>query len=130
MRRKVDLLILLLVLLVGGLAALNAQQLGDWWHARSYDPPEEIVVLADGAGMSDEGRKLFYRFEPSLLDQTALDEKCSAEKFGCTSGRFIYILRPTNEAEYSRAVVTAAHEMLHVAYSRLNTEGQDTLYSC
>lgn len=130
MRRKIDLLILLFVLVVGGIGLTRAQQIGDWWHAQTYDPPTEIVQLADAAGMSDEGKKLFYRFEPSLVDQATLDEKCSAEKLGCTEGRFIYILKgATDQEEYNRAVVTAAHEMLHVAYSRLSESKKSEIKS-
>jgi hypothetical protein len=118
-RRKVDLVILLLVLIFGALGLVHAKQVGDWWHARIYHPDAEIVQLAEDAGMNDKGKQLFYRFEPTLVDQDTLNDKCSVEKLGCTEGRHIYILRPTTDAERQRTIVTAAHEMLHVAYSPL-----------
>jgi hypothetical protein len=49
-----------------------------------------------------------------------MDTQCDAERLGCTEGNTIYILQFTDEAEYNRAIVTTAHEMLHVAYSRLS----------
>jgi hypothetical protein len=127
MRRKIDLVILLIVLILGVFSVLHAQSIGDWWHARTYTPPDEIVQLSNDAGMSDTGKNLFYRFEPSMVDQSTLDQKCSVEKIGCTEDRFIYILRPTNQAEENRTIVTAAHEMLHVAYSRLSQQQKDDL---
>lgn len=129
LRRKIDLVLLLLVVIAGIYGATHAQQIGDWWHTRTYHPSDEIVKLADDAGMSETGKRLFYRFEPTLVDQTTLDDKCTAEKLGCTEGRFIYILQPTNEAEYSRAIVTAAHEMLHIAYSRLPKQQQEDVHA-
>lgn len=127
MRRKVDLVILLLVLIAGVFAVKNAQAIGDWAHGLRYEPPTEIARLATDAGMSKEGKALFYRFSPQLVDQQTLDQKCDAEKLGCAEGRSIYILDYTNEEEYNRAVVTAAHEMLHVVYSRLNDAQRQAL---
>ncbi len=129
MRRKIDLLVLLLVLIGGIFAVKNAQAIGDWWHAMRYDPPSEISKLADDAGMSSDGKKLFYRFSPQLVNQATLTEKCTAEKLGCTEGRSIYILQYTGQAEYNRAIVTAVHEMLHVAYSRLSPNEVRTVNS-
>ena len=127
MRRKIDALILLTVLIAGAFSVANARAIGDWWHAHIYGPSEEIVSLATDAGMNDTGKNYFYRFEPTLVDQATLDDKCSVEKLGCTEGRFIYILQPTTESERYRTIVTAAHEMLHVAYSRLSPQQRDDL---
>jgi len=126
MRKKLDLLILLIVLVVGFFAARNAQAIGDWWHQQQYSPPTDIVQLADAAGMSETGRQLFYRFEPQIVSQSELDSLCSVEKLGCIEGRKIYLLQPANQTEANRTTVTAAHEMLHAAYSRLSSsEKQD-----
>lgn len=122
MRRKIDLIVLLLVLVSGFLALKNARAIGDWWHAQRYDPPAEIAKLADDAGMNERGKKLFFRFSPQLLSEERLTEVCSGEKLGCVEGRFLYLLGFQTDEEYNRTIVSAAHEMLHVAYSRLSEE--------
>lgn len=122
MRRKIDLLILFLVLAGGFVAARNAIAIGDWWHARSYQSSSDIQKIAQDAGMSETGEKLFYRFSPELISQEKLDTKCEVDKLGCVEGNSLYILEHDTEKQYLRSVVTAAHEMLHIAWSRLSFE--------
>lgn len=129
MRKKIDLLVLLLVLIAGLIAVKNAVAIGDWWHAQRYTPSTEVIELATQAGMSVEGRKLFYRFSPQITDELTITAECGQEKLGCAVGTVIYILAANNEAEQRRNVVTAAHEMLHVAYSRLSNSERDALSS-
>lgn len=121
MRKTVDYIILIAILLVGFFTIKNAHAIGDWSHSLTYDPPAEISKLADSASMSNKGKLLFYRFSPSLLSQTDLDTICGQEKLGCTEKHSIYILNYSDERELDQSTVTAAHEMLHVAYSRLNS---------
>lgn len=119
MRRKIDLVVLLAVLIAGFFALKNAQAIGDWWHAQRYDPPADIAKLAEDAGMSERGKQLFFRFSPQLVSEEQLAEICSGDKLGCVEGRSLYLLQFRNGEEYNRTIVSAAHEMLHVAYSRL-----------
>jgi hypothetical protein len=127
MRRKIDLLVLLAVLVTGFFAIRNAQAIGDWAHGFMYSPPAEIKQLATDAGMNDLGTKLFYRFSPQIVDRQTLDHVCAGEEIGCTVGRNIYILRSVDAAEANRSTVTAAHEMLHVSYSRMSQQEIDAL---
>jgi hypothetical protein len=122
MRRKIDLLILFIVLAIGGIGVWKAQAIGDWVHALRYSPPAEVSALAEGAGMSELGTKLFYRFSPEIVDLETIKQNCIGERLGCIEGQSIYILQANNESEVSRNMVTAAHEMLHVAYDRLGAD--------
>ena len=122
MRKKLDLLFLVIVLIAGLFAVQNAVAIGDWWHAKRYIPPTEVIELANQAGMSAEGRRLFYRFSPQITNAQTIQTECGSERLGCTVGTTIYILESADDAEQRRNVVTAAHEMLHVAYSRLTNE--------
>lgn len=112
----------MIVIALGTIAVFNAQNIGDWYHSMTYDPPEEIVEIADGAAMSDKGRMLFYRFSPRVFSANDISSLCGQETLGCAEGQSIYILTYSNDREYNQSVVTAAHEMLHVAYSRLSEE--------
>jgi hypothetical protein len=129
MRRKIDLLILFVILVTGFFAIRNAQSIGDWWHTQRYSPSVEIAGLAEDAGMNEEGKRLFFRFSPQLVDQPQLDSSCDIEKLGCVEGSSIYILIDTTKREYKRNIVTASHEMLHVAYSRLKPSELENLQS-
>lgn len=119
-RTLIDLIILLFVLIIGLVAVRNATAIGDWWYFLRYEPSEEVAQLATDAGMGDEGRKLFYRLDPQFVDRQTMQEKCGSDALGCTVGRNIYILNDFTPRQYNRSIVTAAHEMLHVAWSRID----------
>lgn len=127
-RTKIDLLILTIVLIVGSVAVIHARTIGDWWHLSRYDPSPEISRISQDAGMSAEGRKLFYRFSPRVVEPDEMEEQCDHVRLGCIQGNSILILKPSGPAEYDRAVVTAAHEMLHVVYERLDEAEKDRLH--
>ncbi len=124
MRRKIDLVLLILVIIIGFFAIQNAIAIGDWWHRRTYTPSDEIQSLAEAAGLNETGQQLFFRFEPAVIPQEELDQKCTSNKLGCAEGQSIFILSYSNPKEYNQAIVTGAHEMLHVAYSRLSPDEQ------
>lgn len=128
-RSKIDVLLLLLVGVAGFFVVKHAIAVGDWLHSLYYHPGPQIVRLADAAGMNDEGKKLFYRFSPQLVNASVLKRECGSDKLGCTAGRHIYILNSDDPAQYNRNIVTAAHEMLHVAYSRLDRTDKQSVDS-
>jgi len=117
-----QLALLVFVILIGAIAIPNAPEIGDFFALKSYQPSREVEQIASDAGMSEKGRRLFYRFDPIFTDQATISSFCgrAKEPLGCVEGRRIYILASNNEEEYQQSVVTAAHEMLHVAYSRLS----------
>jgi hypothetical protein len=113
-----DLVFLLIVGVASYFIIQNKTAVQDWWYFRSYQPPQAIIELADRGGMSAYGRKLFYRTNPQLVEQTVIDSECAQENLGCiTETGQVYILN--DPAHGNDMVVTAAHEMLHVAYLRL-----------
>lgn len=120
MRKIIDIAILIFVLFFGFFAVKNAHTIGDRLHSLKYTAPAEIVKIADAASMTEKSKLMFYRFSPTLLSQYDLDFKCGVKKLGCTSNHSIYILNYNGDKELNQSSVTAAHEMLHVAYSRLS----------
>lgn len=121
-RRRIDIIILLIVLVGGYFAVRNAVAIVDWWHAVRYQPPTAVARAANDAGLSDTGRRLFYRFSPQFLDSDDIGTRCGGHRLGCVEGQTIYLLASTTQAERYRSAVTAAHETLHVAYSRLSED--------
>ncbi|MBP6880113.1 hypothetical protein KBC31_00605 [Candidatus Saccharibacteria bacterium] len=117
-----QLALLVFVILIGAIAIPNAPEIGDFFALKSYQPSREVEQIASDAGMGEKGRRLFYRFDPIFTDQATISSFCgrAKEPLGCAEGRRIYILASNNEEYYQQSVVTAAHEMLHVVYSRLS----------
>jgi len=117
------------ILIIGGLVygiPRYYYPLTDWYKLQNYTPSPEIKKLADQAHMSDEGRRIFYVHDPQIDQKTAFNSNCPfAERtfvLGCYTGSSIYILSVTEPRLKSVEAVTAAHEMLHAAYSRLSAD--------
>lgn len=117
---KIDILLLLVVAVGGFFAVKYATAIGDTWHSWFYRPSPAIQMLADDAGMNARGKQLFYRFSPQMVGAAMLDSHCGSATLGCAEGRHIYILQSSDTTQQERNIVTAAHEMLHIAYSRLS----------
>ncbi len=106
------------------------QPIEDWYRLKDYTPAADISSIADRAMFSDLGRKLFYVNYPSLLDKETFNEKCTIHEdtivLGCyVSDKSIYVYNVTDERLSGIKEVTAAHEMLHAAYDRLDEQEQD-----
>jgi hypothetical protein len=95
------------------------------------EPDAGIVALADRMHLTEEGRKVFYDTRPEIVDQAKVEEFCHTSDHadglttdGCYGGYDrILIARPDNGGP-SAMVTTAAHELLHAAYSRMSNFDQ------
>lgn len=103
----------------------NRQNIADWYRLRDYTPPAGIVALAENTKMTDYGKKLFLVHHPQLEDADSFNQNCSIEEqtivLGCyITHRSIHIFDVEDERLQGIREVTAAHEMLHAAYDRLD----------
>lgn len=110
----------------------NLRDIYDWYRLRNYTPPAAIAALADATTMTDHGQKLFYVHHPELNDKTTFQQNCSSHEasivLGCyVSNQGIYIYDVTDSRLKGVEEVTAAHEMLHVAYERLSGEERERI---
>ncbi len=117
--------VIFLAIAAGGF--LFRQDIFDWWRLRGYDPPKEVVKLADNTTMNDQSRRLFYVNHPSINNAEEFNANCHIEEFsiilGCyvqTKGIFLYDVK--DKRLDGIIEVTAAHEMLHAAYDRLSSD--------
>ena len=122
----VFLLFLLTVLLV---AIWQKQDVIDWWKLRDYTPNASVKSLADATSMTDFGRRLFYINQPELLTGSSFSHQCDFGKektivLGCYAGndRGIFLYKVEDPRLDGVIQTTAAHEMLHAAYNRLNSK--------
>jgi hypothetical protein len=124
--RTFDLVFLLAVAAFVWWAAIHRVALGDWVYFLRYDPSPETRQIAGHAGLSPLGQRLLFRTDPQFVSQQAITAACDIERLGCidSKGR-VFILDDPKQPD--QAVVTAAHEMLHLAYRRLPQARKDEL---
>ena len=96
----------------------------DWAKLRNYTPTAPIAALATRSAMNSYGRTLFYINDPKLSDRTEFASQCKVREqtivLGCYNGTGIYVFAVQDPLLKGVEEVTAAHEMLHAAYSRLS----------
>ncbi|HMH70249.1 MAG TPA: hypothetical protein VK502_02525 [Candidatus Saccharimonadales bacterium] len=110
------------------LAALlffNRQCVVDQLTVWQYKPSGEVATLADRSGMNDKGKFFFYASQPAVENAQSFNKQCgrleaSTAILGCYNGRNIYVYNVTDARLDGIREVTAAHEMLHAAYARMN----------
>jgi hypothetical protein len=114
---------------VFGLLATNAQNIGDWFKLRGYQPPPAIAQLATQDTMTGYAKHMFYLNEPAVSAKDDFAKQCpdnGGEQtivLGCYHDHQngIYLLSVTDSRLNGVEQVTAAHEMLHSAYERLSS---------
>lgn len=99
----------------------------DWLRLRSYDAPAPIAALASETSMTPYAERLFYVNHPALENKTAFNQHCAdhlehGAVLGCYHGnrQGIYVYDISDARLHGVEQVTAAHEMLHQAYDRLD----------
>ncbi|HYH75844.1 MAG TPA: hypothetical protein VD735_07860 [Candidatus Saccharimonadales bacterium] len=113
---------------MNGVVVWQRQAIGDWLRLRNYQPPQNIVALADDTTMTDYSKHLFYLNHPVLEDKTDFNKHCTESGqetavLGCYHGdrMGIYLYDVKDPRLNGARQVTAAHEMLHQAYDRLSS---------
>lgn len=97
----------------------------DMYAASRYQPTEQVASIRDNLKLTDEGGTLLYASAPSIKGGQDFNSACESTErtqaiLGCYSVRKIYLFDITNQQLAGAEEVTAAHEMLHAAYDRLN----------
>lgn len=120
---------LLSVLIIGGgvYALINSQKIFDWYALRDYDPPTRIASIASETTMNDSARTVFYVNHPLLQDKATFKNSCDNLEqtivLGCyVEHRGIYLLDVSDQRLNGVVEVTAAHELLHAMYDRLDDD--------
>lgn len=98
----------------------------DWWILRQYQPSQAVAQLAEDTTLTDLGERYFYVYDPQLLSRDTFRQRCTVAEESIVLGCYIsrdglYIFDVEDPQLAGVRQVTAAHEMLHVAYERLST---------
>jgi len=101
-----------------------------WWfydeyRLHDYNPPPAISKIATEDQLTNYAKTLLYVYHPALENSASFNGNCKvttvAIVLGCTViGRGIYLYNIQDSTLNGVEQVTAAYEMLHVAYSRLS----------
>lgn len=133
-RHLIGRIALLLILAVIGLLYWQHQSVYDWARLVDYTPPPAIAKLAEQTTMTDHAKHLYYINHPQINSRSDFLTNCKQHEqtivLGCYHGgeTGIFILKIVDNPELSGVEqVTAAHEMLHAAYDRLDGSAKQKL---
>ena len=102
-----------------------SQDISDKIAVWSYQPSPAVLSLANRAGLSENGLFLYLASKPVLDGTQLFNTECDnvenvASILGCYKNSRIFIYDVSDERLDGIKEVTAAHEMLHAAYARLD----------
>ena len=122
----IKLILLGIVLAIAIAISLNRQWITDQLRVWQFKPTDTISAISERAQLNERGKFLFYTAWPQIDGRDAFNSHCRqlVEKtavLGCYVNQRIYIFDVTDTQLDGIKEVTAAHEMLHVAYDRLST---------
>lgn len=115
--------VVILALSVAGI--LYGQRVVDHVKASNFHPTAQIAAIATRIGLTDQGRDVFYATSPLVEAKAEFNNNCQSQErtaaiLGCYYRDRIYLYNIDNAKLDGTLEVTAAHEMLHAAYQRLN----------
>lgn len=121
---------LVTVLLVAGvlLVSANQQLIRDQISVMQYTPTGEITTIVARTDLTEHGRFLLYAASPAIIGTQEFNDRCDSDDegsfsvLGCYAEGEIYIYRVSEDRLDGIMDVTAVHEMLHAAWSRLSAE--------
>ena len=127
---------LLLVLLLPGCSIIE-----DQLNLVPKAPSAEVKQLAQSTTMTPLAQRLFYRQQPTLEPPSMFWEQCKVphgnivlgcyieEKKGAFRKRSKIVIQNVIDPKFSGTMeVTAAHEMLHAAYARLEKQQREEIF--
>ncbi len=119
-------LIVWLVIVAGGvLLYLYGSVPADWVRASFFTPSSPLVSAEKRISFTERGKQIFHATSPAIENKTEFNTSCTSGErtaaiLGCYVGDRIYLYNIQNAELDGTLEVTAAHEMLHAAYHRLN----------
>ena len=120
-------MLLVVLLVAGGTFWVKHNEILDWAASRGYHPSSAVSKLASDTTMTAYARQLFYANRPDIEEKKQFNAHCTDPSeqvavLGCFKGNRlgIHIYLVTDKRLDGIEQVTAAHEMLHQAYQRLD----------
>ena len=116
---------LFVVIALGAGVFLYGSQIYDWARVSKFAPTAQLASTSNRIEFTDRGQQIFYATFPSIEDKASFNTSCASTErtvaiLGCYTADRIYLYNIQNAELDGTLEVTAAHEMLHAAYHRLN----------
>ena len=113
------------ILALSAVGILYGQRVIDHVEASNFHPTTQIAAITTRIGLTDRGHDVFYATSPLVEAKAEFNNNCKSEErtaaiLGCYYRDRIYLYNIDNAKLDGTLEVTAAHEMLHAAYQRLN----------
>lgn len=133
--RAVTTAVLLIAVVIGVVFAyMHRQQINDHFAAQRFQPTASVSKLTKELHLTDDGHRIFWASEPTLDASQNFNKQCSkvdhsedGHILGCYSNSKIHLFEVTDKRLNGIVEVTAAHEMLHAAFARLDESEKKTL---
>lgn len=104
---------------------LNREYVNDIYNFWQYTPPVEIADITERADLSEKGKFYLYTSHAEINDAAQFNANCERREeknavLGCYTNGRIYVYDVGSAELDGIKEVTAAHEMLHAAWVRLD----------
>ena len=135
MRRDIAITVAAALLVVLGVVVyLNRVIIYDWFLAISYHAPAEVTAIEDEISLTDRAKLIFAASRPSLDNRDDFNRNCDSHEteisiLGCYSDGHIYIYNINNNDLNGIKESTAAHELLHAVWERMNDSDRSRIGS-
>jgi len=121
----ISILITAIILALTGWVVANREYVRDQVSVWQYQPTEAMTAIVERSELSDTGMFYLYASQPEINTSTEFNANCSRQEagsaiLGCYAGGRIFIYDVENSQLDGIEEVTAAHEMLHAAWDRLD----------
>ncbi len=121
----VSCVILLIIAAILTAGFLNRDYLLDYFRAMNYEPSSEMAEIRDKIDLTEHGEFIFNVSRPVLDSQNDFNNHCitvasETAVLGCYTNKTIYIYNIESAELEGIREVTAAHELLHAVYARMD----------
>lgn len=122
--RLIVILVVVISILLGVCAWINRTYISDVFSSIFSKLSPEIVAVEERIGLTNYGRLVFSATNTNLEDRDSFNERCKSHNqdisvLGCYTNGHIYIYNIDNEDLNGIIESTAAHELLHAMWSRM-----------
>ena len=123
--------ILLVLAAIATIIVLNRAWIYDWFRGITYQPNAEMAGIRGKLNLTGRGEFLFNATQPELNEADAFNANCRQDEsevavLGCYTAGNIYVYNITDAKLDGIRELTAAHELLHAVWARMDsTEKED-----
>ena len=132
-KRWVGFTVFLAVVALAVVGVMHRQEIKDHFAAIGYEVTPRVSALVKDLDLTDSGRRVFIATHPTVDGSQHFNAQCSevdhseqGHVLGCYTSDRIHLFDVTDDRVSGIVEITAAHELLHATFSRLE-DGDRTL---